>query len=432
MTLTRRLSFLVVFLLLIGSIVTPLILLTGIAVRLSDIIVLLILPLILVMYIAEIKINNLSLLYFIAMIQFGISTIRGYILLDVPFSYRDINELIRMAIPFVIIITFNIINIKSSGHAFSEFFRFTTPFLVIFSFFQWLQIVPEFILQLYGGKDSIHVSQLLSATKSSIRIIATGTDPNIGAMILVIYLFYNCCYFFQYKTKSNFVLSVLILVLIILSASRTTLLALVFVVCVITFFSASIRLFHRIVLLFSACLVAVYTWYSSDYVRIGIKLFIQGENKSWLVRIDNFKDVIELLMLSPVWGWGPAKAIHTTLVDGEYFLILRRYGLVGLSTILIFYCYSFYKVYTFSKTKKIALHDLVIANTLLLYSLVIFIFMITNNVLSSYQLALPYFIMLSHINKVSIDVDIKHSSAIRKKKDYGDKYYTHNLCAPSR
>ena len=50
-----------------------------------------------------------------------------------------------------------------------------------------------------------------------------------------------------------------------------------------------------------------------------------------LLRYQQWADAINLFKQSPIIGWGPAKAIHTTIVDSEHLLLLRRYGILGYS-----------------------------------------------------------------------------------------------------
>jgi O-antigen ligase len=48
-------------------------------------------------------------------------------------------------------------------------------------------------------------------------------------------------------------------------------------------------------------------------------------------------NAFEFIQQSPILGWGTAKSNMTTLVDDEYALVTRRYGVVGL----VFYLWFF-------------------------------------------------------------------------------------------
>lgn len=47
-------------------------------------------------------------------------------------------------------------------------------------------------------------------------------------------------------------------------------------------------------------------------------------------RIEQWGTAWTLIRQSPIFGWGTAKGFLTTIVDNEFILILRRYGLLGL------------------------------------------------------------------------------------------------------
>jgi len=127
------------------------------------------------------------------------------------------------------------------------------------------------------------------------------------------------------------------------------------------------------------------------YIYIGLTTLIQGDNTSLLARFVKMKDAYILFTQSPLFGWGPAKGMHITVVDSEWFLLLRRYGSIGMLAFLGFMFYNNLRIYLnrrmmyFRDKELYALSMLAIA-----YSLTLFVVMITNNFLSGYQLLLPY------------------------------------------
>lgn len=54
------------------------------------------------------------------------------------------------------------------------------------------------------------------------------------------------------------------------------------------------------------------------------------EASSWQGRVINWKTHFAIWRESPWLGWGPGKADMETIVDNEWLLLLRRYGVVGL------------------------------------------------------------------------------------------------------
>jgi O-antigen ligase len=65
------------------------------------------------------------------------------------------------------------------------------------------------------------------------------------------------------------------------------------------------------------------------FTRIGDLLNI-SQVPSWIFRLDKWSINISIWQESPVFGWGPAKVDMTTIVDNEWLLLLRRYGIVGV------------------------------------------------------------------------------------------------------
>lgn len=65
------------------------------------------------------------------------------------------------------------------------------------------------------------------------------------------------------------------------------------------------------------------------------------EATSWQGRVQNWKVNFAIWKESPLLGWGPGKATMTTIVDNEWLLLLRRYGIVGV-TVFISWFTSFY------------------------------------------------------------------------------------------
>jgi O-antigen ligase len=74
---------------------------------------------------------------------------------------------------------------------------------------------------------------------------------------------------------------------------------------------------------------------------------------------------------SPVLGWGPGKSEQETVVDNEYLLYMRRYGVVGLLTLFLFYgqifcfCRKLLHIYPYRSTMRTV--GLAIMATLLAY-----------------------------------------------------------------
>lgn len=58
-------------------------------------------------------------------------------------------------------------------------------------------------------------------------------------------------------------------------------------------------------------------------------------------RLDIWRNNVNIWKQSPIFGWGPGKDAMTTIVDNEWLLLLRRYGIVGV-IIFIILTWNFY------------------------------------------------------------------------------------------
>jgi len=119
-----------------------------------------------------------------------------------------------------------------------------------------------------------------------------------------------------------------------------------------------------------------------------------------IIRYQLWTDALNLFLQSPFFGWGPAKAIHTTIVDGEHFMLLRRYGIIGY--LLIIYLLLGYSLVFLKNKKKISYvggRIEMLAFTSFFTCLVIFVIMITNNFFSGYQLMPLYVVMITLVEK---------------------------------
>lgn len=95
-------------------------------------------------------------------------------------------------------------------------------------------------------------------------------------------------------------------------------------------------------------LVFVYILPEAFFERIG-NLFDISQAQSWAERLIRWEANYEIWKGSPFFGWGPSKADMTTLVDNEWLMLLRRYGIIGI-VMFIGLISSFYRVLQQGKT----------------------------------------------------------------------------------
>lgn len=68
----------------------------------------------------------------------------------------------------------------------------------------------------------------------------------------------------------------------------------------------------------------------STFLASMSQVFSLSSASSWEGRVAKWQMAILAWKTSPLLGWGPAKASMPTVVDNEWILLLRRYGVIGL------------------------------------------------------------------------------------------------------
>lgn len=185
----------------------------------------------------------------------------------------------------------------------------------------------------------------------------TGTTPNpneFGAlMVLSVSLALAGVLFFRDKKFRRLSWASLIIswVALVLTLSRTSLVsALVSTGIILGIFTKQRgvclkRKFRRWMLLLLFGVIAggitVYVLPQRSLARYAQLSNISGAT-SWQARLVNWRNNVGIWQTSPVFGWGPGKANMGTIVDNEWLLLLRRYGVVGLSVFLTLFLSLFF------------------------------------------------------------------------------------------
>ena len=366
----------------------------GISIRVDDFLVLLLIPLIILSK-PNFKINGLLFSYSIILLSFSISTFYGYSFLSVPFSIRDINELFRMIKPFLIIIAVGYCNMKILSNYLNSFFKIGALILILLAFLEFFNVLNFKILfyNLYN----------FDFGSNGNRLILTAGNPNVAAALVLYFLIYFLQKMLLSRDRVLSIIKILfLLVILLMTSSRTSLVVFV----VVLFFS---MYFHRkknkllsFIIVLSCVILVLPLLKYFDYLTIGFISFSDGTNSSMLLRYQQWSDAIALFNQSPIIGWGPAKDLHTSIVDNEYFLLMRRYGIIGCLLVMNF---LFNYIFVFLKQKRkidIMCNQIKsIHYTTLLSLFMIAIIMITNNFFSGYQL-MPLFVVMIAISSASL------------------------------
>lgn len=291
------------------------------------------------------KTTNRYLTYFLyAVITFGIAIFLsiqyGRFIMGIPVSMNDYFELLKIFKLFVVV--YLISNLK-----FSHKKLYVILYILLFSFL-FSAIIG--LMQFYGilGMEKITAPYFLQERIYDVhnRMMGTFFNPNtygtamtIGAVVAVALIFH------EKKMRSKLILlttAVTIAFCIALTQSRTAIVVLffsIFLVTVSTFVKNRLSIRQLLLIITSVIIIslALASMLTDQVLTRFLALGNIMEDMSWQMRLLAWYFNLNLFLESIWLGWGPAKLAHTTIVDSEYILILRRYGLIGFSAYMLTY-----------------------------------------------------------------------------------------------
>lgn len=324
-----------------------------------------------------------------------LSAIYSQLILGIGFTINDSFE-------FVKVIKYLVILLLLSNLSYQETFIKQFIIIIILSItisaiigiLQYLnlfninsQITPLYTISQLGNIDN--------------RIIGTTANPNDFGIFLIsgIILTQNQLIVNRNKTLLYFLAIIIMLFAVIMTVSRTTLLTLVIAELIFLFLLIHRHNFpKKVLILFTMFFFVVGIFiikYTSDYfiTRISSGMNI-GEDVSFLLRLISWEKNINIWLKSPIFGWGPAKSIQSTIVDNEYILILRRYGIVGILGYLTFYLFPLYEMFRINFNKLLDCEKILI-NSMLVMLIIFLFFNITIVTFKNIQLMDLWMIMIS-------------------------------------
>lgn len=377
-----------VLLIVVSSVFFPGIMINDFSIRIDDFLVFASFPLLFFLK-KSVSSSRVSIRFLLVMVSLIFSTFFGYMILGVPLSIRDFNELVRLSKPLLLLIIIHYCDKEFLKIHLIKFFQFGTIIIFAFAFLEFFNVLGfrKVLSVLYSSENYLF--------DGNYRILLTSANPNVAAAIVFYFILYQLTSFILNRNKMiPFFLMMVLLLVLLMTSSRTILLAFVLVFALGMLRLLKTQKLLSIVVFVSVGVFTVFLVQYFSYLSIGFETFASGSNGSMLIRYQNWKEAMLLFKESPVFGWGPAKAIHETVVDGEHFLLLRRFGVIGYSLILLLLSSG---VSLFFKSKKVLL-DTIDQKIVYIsfYSIFgIFVLMVTNNFFSSYQLMLLYVLILS-------------------------------------
>lgn len=363
----------------------------SLSLRLDDFIILLLLgPIFLPFKVFEknvIVVNSYIKLYLLVILAVVFSCLQGYFVLKVPFSFGDLNEVVRLLKPLVLIIIITQLRPVMLYGKLVTAIIWGSVFVITIGVIQYFDIfnLGEKLTRFYAAEHHIYIGDLARQ-----RVVLTGSGPNDGAVIALVLLILNLFLFIKETKQISLWLAIGLLASILFTSSRTVLICAAAIIGIVLFRHAG--LIFKIGFGLVGLAIFFYVLPHFIYIYQGFQLAFEGENNSLLRRYDKWGDAYDLFLKAPVFGWGLAKSIHETVVDGEYFLLLRRFGVVGTILILYFVVFPIFrrvrpKTFLDLSVKYIACSALIL--------------MTTNNFFNSYQIITSYVIFVALAIKIN-------------------------------
>lgn len=315
-----------------------------------------------------------------------ISTFSGYLFKGVPPVKGDFNEFVRMFKYVFAIIIASSVNKTVFFKKYDKFMRWGGIYVIILSIVEY---VNPFNIDTFIGKIySVPYYHIEGMVEGSRRIVVTGGDPNIGAFIVTYFLIYFYLKTFIEKKYHNVVMILLLFLCVVATSSRTIFFAILFVCGFFVLMDEKIKKGVKFSIILLGCLgvILLFSSQSFQYLTVGINQLTTGDNESLNLRYIIWETNLNYFRESPLLGWGPAKAIHDTIVDGEYVFLLVRYGIIGIGIFLFLLLRNM--VLTFRVNG-------IYGKYISCITILSFFFMVTNNFFSGYQLFLNYIILVT-------------------------------------
>nr|WP_269091919.1 O-antigen ligase family protein [Aliarcobacter butzleri] len=191
--------------------------------------------------------------------------------------------------------------------------------------------------------------------------------------------------------------TILLIYILLNTGSRTAFLIGIIFFLLFFIFTKAISVKNKIILLIFNLIILISIYpYMGSYINRILTLLnaIQLKDASLNIRFGLWKDALEIFYQSKIFGWGVAKGIHDTVVDGEYFILLRRYGFIGFSLVILAMIYPLYVIKQRIRINQLDSKEKVLYYTLFAYLGAGLFVMFTNNFFTHYILVFPFILIV--------------------------------------
>ena len=213
----------------------------------------------------------------------------------------------------------------------------------IVGLFQYFNLFnfPEITVQLYRGSDPKTYAEIMQSSRSFRRVFGTIGNPNYYGCFqsLLLLLSIDKMLMQRKGLLGNLVLALFAAVTFMISFSRTSLVALMFGLAVSPLLLLQRRTsgkWLRVILL-GSILAVVVLFFVPDEIMAGfnarvLAMFAQGGAQLTSIsgRIKMWIPALDLIVQSPLLGYGPANGLLGTTYDNSYLSVLLRSGVIGL------------------------------------------------------------------------------------------------------
>lgn len=263
---------------------------------------------------------------------------------------RDFFEIAKLLEYFLIFALVANLDIKKEKFKKYYFFLLGCFFVsAIFGLIQYFDLFHNFNESFIEYLNPAHLDDWLKHK----RIMGTTGNPNeFGVLMAIASVFSFTGILWSKKLETKIVLFIPLFVFIfsvILTISRSALICLIsgFVFILLWKYPRKFKSKGKLKIAFIIIpilliLVIVFLLIAPSKFFVRIESLMSGEDRSLQSRLEKWGEAIDIWKSSPIFGWGPGKDKMTTIVDNEWLLLLRRYGIVGVLVFFLWFL-NFYK-----------------------------------------------------------------------------------------
>ena len=348
-------------------------------------------PIILLIFLASKKVR-IELPYMLALTAFFAFYIvsmflNGDGMADVSFAFRTLKILLFLILGAQLLYE----HLPSLDKAIRASFMIITAIMLL-EFFNPIGIYETF-LEFFTHHPMRRFQEL-----DSTRIIGTMTNPNDNGVLLTCFIAYFMSSFHYSKNKWNFLFIALGLILVLLSQSRTSLIA---ILAMGVPFMLTFRITKKMVIavLGSGILVIIAMYLLKMNYMMELLSKNPLEISAFQARFRDWGYVIDVWSEHKIWGVGPFMDTFTAAgyfdPDSEYLYILGSRGIVGLVCYLIILCYPMVLFWIKRKEVKHGLLAVMISVAFMLIAITNFsIINVRIGVLYGILMAIPFSFLL--------------------------------------